>query len=70
MRNDWFATRPTTHTNLPFSASGRHLGVIGYAEYVPSTTSRPAARCGGFAGSANFGNFVAFAFHPDGERWR
>jgi WD40 repeat protein len=49
------------------SLDGRHLGTIGYSSmYLFDTTTLGKPRR--IAGSNNFGNFVSFAFHPDGRK--
>jgi WD40 repeat protein len=56
---------PTHHAYQPaLSATGRHLGVIGYSSmyFYDLSAGGSLRRIGG---SANFGNFVSFAFHPD-----
>lgn len=48
------------------SPDGRYLGVIGYASmYVYDTTALGHPRR--ITSSSTFGNFVSFAFHPDGQ---
>ncbi|MBN9524219.1 hypothetical protein J0H58_37860 [bacterium] len=61
------ARYPANRINQPqVSPDGRHLGVIGYsAMYVYDTAVLAAPRA--IKGSANFGNFVGFAFHPAGR---
>jgi hypothetical protein len=62
------ATRyPAGHASQPqLSPDGRHLGVIGYSSmYLFDTTTLGKPRR--ITSSPNYGNFVSFAFHPDGR---
>lgn len=59
-------TYPARHASQPaVSPDGRHLGVIGYGKlYVYPVPPWETRRIGG---TAAYGDFRAFAFHPDGK---
>jgi WD40 repeat protein len=62
------ATRyPTGHAYQPqLSPDGRHLGVVGYSSmYLFDTAGLGKPRR--ISSTQNYGNFVSFAFHPDGR---
>jgi WD40 repeat protein len=58
---------PAGHASQPqLAPDGRHLGVIGYGSmylFDTATLDRPRR----IGGTRTFGNFVSFAFHPDGR---
>lgn len=59
-----YPARHATHPQL--APDGRHLGVIGYGGMYVYDTS-PLGPPRQIKGSGNFGNFLAFAFHPAGR---
>jgi WD40 repeat protein len=58
---------PGGHAYQPqLSPDGRHLGVIGYGSMYLFGTD-PLGKARRITSSRTFGNFVSFAFHPDGR---
>jgi WD40 repeat protein len=61
------ARYPSHHVNHPLlSPDGRHFGVVGYGSFYLYDTAAPG-KPRQIKGTATFGNFVGFAFHPGGK---